>query len=79
MTIHYENMKPERLGDYDWIPKTNWITRSTPYDYHSILHYRTCWSSAGESNCRDGDGESPCAVIDPVGTNYDGVIGQWST
>lgn len=30
-----------------------------------------------ESECKDGDGSSPCAVIDPVGTNYDRVIGQW--
>jgi hypothetical protein len=29
------------------------------------------------SECKDGDGSSPCAVIDPVGTNYDRVIGQW--
>lgn len=79
VTIHYENMKPERQADYNWVPKTNWITSATPYDYYSIMHYRTCWSSAGENQCRDGDGESPCAVIDPVGTNYDGVIGQWST
>jgi hypothetical protein len=26
---------------------------------------------------KDGDGSSPCAVIDHVGTNYDRVIGQW--
>ena len=32
---------------------------------------------ASESECKDRDGGSPCAVIDPVGTNYDGVIGQW--
>jgi hypothetical protein len=30
-----------------------------------------------ESECRDGDGSSPCALIDPVGTNYDRVIRQW--
>ena len=23
-------------------------------------------------------GSSPCAVIDPVGTNFDRVIGQWT-
>lgn len=79
VTIHYENMKPERQEDYNWVAKTNWITSSTSYDYYSIMHYRTCWSSTGEKDCRDGDGESPCAVIDPVGTNYDKVIGQWST
>lgn len=30
-----------------------------------------------EPQCKDGEGSSPCAVIDPVGTNYDRVIGQW--
>lgn len=79
VNVHYENMKPERRSDYDWIPRTNWITSSTAYDYYSIMHYRTCWTSINEKVCRDGDGESPCAVLDPVGTNYDGVIGQWST
>jgi hypothetical protein len=77
VTVHYENIKPGRESDYDWVPRTNWIVSSTPYDYRSIMHYRTCWSSKDESQCRDGDGSSPCAVIDPVGTNYDGVIGQW--
>jgi hypothetical protein len=77
VTIHYENIKPGRESDYDWIPKTNWIVTSTPYDYRSIMHYRTCWASKCESECHDGDGSSPCVVIDPVGTNYDGVIGQW--
>lgn len=77
VTVHYENIKPGRSGDYDWIPKTNWLVSSTPYDYYSIMHYRVCWASACESQCKDGDGASPCAVIDPVGTNYDGVIGQW--
>lgn len=77
VTIHYENIKPGREPDYDWVPRTNWIVSSTPYDYRSIMHYRTCWASKCESQCRDGDGSSPCAVIDPVGTNYDGVIGQW--
>ena len=42
------------------------------------MHYRTCWSSACESECSDGNGGSPCAVIDPVGTKYDGIIGQWT-
>src|SRR6266436_6035058 len=44
----------------------------------SIMHYRTCWASSCESECKDGDGTSPCAVIDPVGTNFDRVIGQWT-
>jgi len=78
VTIHYENIKPGRSGDYDWIAKTNWLVSGTPYDYYSIMHYRVCWASACESQCRDGDGSSPCAVIDPVGTNWDGIIGQWS-
>lgn len=78
VTIHYENIKPGRAGDYDWIPKTNWIVSGTAYDYYSIMHYRVCWASACEDECRDGDGNSPCAVIDPAGTNYDRVIGQWT-
>jgi hypothetical protein len=78
VTIHYENIKPGRAGDYDWIPKTNWIVSSTTYDYYSIMHYRVCWASSGEARCKDGDGGSPCAVIDPVGTVFDRVIGQWS-
>ena len=77
VTVHYENIKPHRASDYDWIPKTNWLVNSTPYDYYSIMHYRVCWASSCESLCKDGDGSSPCAVIDPVGTNYDAVIGQW--
>jgi hypothetical protein len=77
VTIHYENIKPGRASDYDWVPRTNWITSGTPYDYRSIMHYRTCWASKCESECHDGDGSSECAVIDPVGTNYDRVIGQW--
>jgi hypothetical protein len=77
VTIHYENIKPGRESDYDWIPKTNWIVSSTTYDYRSIMHYRTCWASKCESECHDGDGSSPCVVIDPVGTQYDRVIGQW--
>jgi hypothetical protein len=77
VTIHYENIKTGRSSDYDWIPKTNWLVTSTPYDYYSIMHYRVCWASSCESQCKDGIGNSPCAVIDPVGTNYDGVIGQW--
>jgi hypothetical protein len=77
VTIHYEHIKPDRRSDYDWIPKTNWIISSTSYDYYSIMHYRVCWASSCEPQCKDGDGNSPCAVIDPIGTNYDRVIGQW--
>ena len=77
VTVHYENIKPGRAHDYDWIPQTNWLVTTTPYDYRSIMHYRVCWTSARESGCQDGDGSSPCAVIDPVGTNADKVIGQW--
>jgi hypothetical protein len=77
VTIHYEHIKSGRQHDYDWIPKTNWIVGSTAYDYRSIMHYRVCWASACESECKDGNGSSPCAVIDPMGTNYDRVIGQW--
>ncbi len=78
VTVHYENIKPGREFDYDWVPRTNWIVSSTPYDYRSIMHYRTGWASKCESECHDGDGSSPCVVIDPVGTNYDRVIGQWT-
>jgi hypothetical protein len=78
VTIHYEHIKPGRTGDYDWIPKTNWLVSATAYDYHSIMHYRVCWASSCESQCHDADGASPCAVIDPVGTNYDRIIGQWA-
>ena len=77
VTIHYENIKPGRQFDYDWVARTNWIFASGSYDYRSIMHYRTCWASKCESECHDGKGDSPCAVIDPIGTNYDGVIGQW--
>ncbi len=77
VTIHYEHIKPGREHDYDWVPKTNWIVSSTVYDYRSIMHYRTCWASNCEPQCKDGDGSSPCAVIDPVGTEFDRVIGQW--
>ncbi len=41
------------------------------------MHYRVCWAGKCESQCKDGDGSSPCAVIDPAGTTYDHVIGQW--
>src|SRR5262249_52714052 len=77
VTIHYEHIKPGRASDYDWISKTNWLVSTTPYDYYSIMHYRVCWASSCESQCKDADGASPCAVIDPLGTNYDRVIGQW--
>ena len=77
VAIHYENIKPGRAGDYDWIPRTNWIVSSTPYDYRSIMHYRVCWASKCEGECRDGVGSSPCSVIAPLDTNFDGVIGQW--
>ena len=78
VTIHYENIKRGRENDYDWIARTNWIVASTPYDYRSIMHYRVCWAGRCESECKDGDGNSPCAVIDPVGTSNDKVIGQWT-
>jgi hypothetical protein len=77
ITVHYENIKPGRGSDYDWVPRTNWIVNSTAYDYRSIMHYRTCWASKCESECKDGDGSSPCAVLDPVGKEFDRVIGQW--
>jgi len=78
VTIHYEYIKPGREIDYDWIPKTNWIVNAASYDYRSIMHYRTCWASKCESECKDGVGASPCAVIDPVGDQFDKVIGQWT-
>ncbi|MGO8696334.1 MAG: M12 family metallopeptidase [Limisphaerales bacterium] len=78
VTIHYENIKPGRAPDYDWIPKTNWIVSDLPYDYHSIMHYRICWASKCEDQCKDGVGSSPCAVIEPVDPHFDGVIGQWT-
>lgn len=78
VTIHYENIKAGRAPDYDWIPRTNWIAGSLPYDYHSIMHYRICWASKCEDQCKDGIGSSPCAVIVPIDKKYDGVIGQWT-
>jgi hypothetical protein len=78
VTIHYENIKSGRADDYDWIPKTSWIVSSLPYDYRSIMHYRICWASKCEDQCTDGVGSSPCSVIEPVDTQYDGVIGQWT-
>lgn len=76
--IHYENIKPGRAVDYDWIPSTNWILGALPYDYQSIMHYRICWASKCEDQCKDGIGSSPCCVIQPVDTNYDRVVGQWT-
>jgi hypothetical protein len=78
VTIHYENIKPGRAADYDWIAKTNWLVSSLPYDYRSIMHYRICWASKCEDQCKDGIGSSPCAVIEPVDKQFDGVIGQWT-
>ena len=78
VTIHYENIKAGRAHDYDWIPKTNWLVTSLPYDYRSIMHYRICWASKCEDQCKDGIGSSPCAVIEPVDKQYDGLIGQWT-
>ena len=78
ITVHYENIKPGRAPDYDWIAQTNWLVNSLPYDYQSIMHYRICWASACEGECRDGVGDSPCAVLSPVDRKFDGVIGQWT-
>jgi len=78
ITIHYENIKPGRAHDYDWIARTNWLVTSQPYDYRSIMHYRICWASKCESECTDGIGGSPCAVVEPVDKNFDAVIGQWT-
>jgi hypothetical protein len=78
VAVHYENIKPGREGDYDWIAKTNWILNSLPYDFHSIMHYRICWASKCEDQCKDGIGSSPCAVIEPVDKVFDAVIGQWT-
>ncbi len=77
VTIHYENIKDGRAPDYDWNPQTNWLVSTLPYDYRSIMHYRVCWASKCESECKDGIGSSPCSVIAPVDKQYDGVIGQW--
>jgi hypothetical protein len=77
ITVHYENIKPGRAQDYDWIAKTNWLVTKLPYDYASIMHYRVCWASACEDQCKDGDGSSPCAVLSPKDRKYDRVIGQW--
>jgi hypothetical protein len=79
VTVNYENLKLGRESDYDWVPKTNWIVSSTPYDYRSIMHYRVCWAGKCESQCKDRDGHSPCAVLAPVEPKYDAVIGQWDS
>lgn len=78
LTVHYENIKPGRAADYDWIARTNWLVSSLPYDPRSIMHYRVCWASACEDECKDGVGDSPCAVLSPRDKQYDGVIGQWT-
>jgi hypothetical protein len=78
VTVHYEHIKPGRSGDYDWIAKTNWIVTTLPYDFHSIMHYRICWASSCEDQCKDGVGNSPCAVIEPRDRAFDAVIGQWT-
>lgn len=78
ITVHYENIKPGRAPDYDWIARTNWLASSLPYDYKSIMHYRVCWASACEGECTDAVGSSPCAVLSPVDKQFDGVIGQWT-
>ncbi len=78
VTIHYENIKPGRAPDYDWIAKTNWLVTSLPYDYKSIMHYRICWASKCEGECVDGVGNSAFSVIEPVDKKFDGVIGQWT-
>ena len=77
IAVHFENIKQGRSSDYDPIARTNWILSSTPYDFHSIMHYRICWASRCESQCRDGIGGSPCSVLTPKDTNYDRMIGQW--
>ena len=78
LKIHYENIKPGRAPDYDWIDRTNWLVTSLPYDPASIMHYRICWASKCEDECTDGVGDSPCAVIQPVDKQNDRVIGQWT-
>jgi hypothetical protein len=78
VTIHYENIKPGRAHDYDWIAQTNWLVTTLPYDHRSIMHYRICWASKCENECTDGIGHSPCAVIEPKDQKYDHIIGQWT-
>ena len=78
LTVHYEHIKPGRAPDYDWIAQTNWLVGSLPYDYKSIMHYRVCWASACEDECKDGVGDSPCAVLSPRDKKCDAIIGQWT-
>ncbi len=78
VTVHYENIKPGRAHDCDWIAQTTWLVTTLPYDYKSIMHYRVCWAGACENDCTAGDGDSPCAVLSPKDKKYGGVIGQWT-
>ena len=78
VTILYENIKPGRAEDYDWVPKTNCLANSLPYDFRSIMHYRICWASKCEDQCKDMVGSSPCSVIEPVDKQNDSIIGQWT-
>jgi len=78
LTVHYEHIKPGRADDYNWIAQTNWLASDLPYDFHSIMHYRICWASSCESQCKDGIGSSPCAVLEPRDAANDKIIGQWS-
>ncbi|HEX7655108.1 MAG TPA: M12 family metallopeptidase, partial [Verrucomicrobiae bacterium] len=78
ITVHFENIKPGRENDYLIVAATNWPVTTLPYDYKSIMHYRVCWASACEDFCRDAEGHSPCAVISPLDSQYDAVIGQWT-
>jgi hypothetical protein len=77
ITIHYKNVKAGRESDYDWIAQTNWLAATLPYDYQSLMHYRVCWASSIEDQCKDTVGSSPGAVISSLDSNYDRVIGQW--
>ena len=78
LKVHYDHIKPGRAPDYDWIPGTNWLVTALPYDHHSIMHYRICWASNCEDQCKDSIGWSPCAVLEPLDQAFDGVIGQWT-
>jgi Astacin (Peptidase family M12A) len=77
LKVHYEHIKPGRYSDYDWVARDKWPAPSVPYDPRSIMHYRICWASNCEDQCRDGDGASPCAVIEPLDRSLDPIIGQW--
>lgn len=76
VTVHYENIKPGRASDYDWIAKTNWLVTTLPYDERSIMQYRVCWASQREAEC-DGRGGSPGAVLSPKEPKDDAIIGHW--